>query len=67
MSTHNIHFFFEKYLPETPSYLELEGGREGVVGGGRVVGCGKGDHCVSYVTGVSNRYWLTVGQGLLSL
>ena len=23
--------------------------------------------CVSYITGVSNRYWLTVGQGLLSL
>ena len=32
-------------------------------GGGRVVRrC-----CVSYITGASNWYWLTVGQGLLSL
>ena len=32
-------------------------------GGGRVVQrC-----CVSYITGASNWYWLTVGQGLLSL
>ena len=32
-------------------------------GGGRVVWrC-----CVSYITGVSNWYWLTIGQGLLSL
>ena len=32
-------------------------------GGGRVVRrC-----CVSYITGASNGYWLTVGQGLLSL
>ena len=23
--------------------------------------------CVSYITGASNLYWLTVGQGLLSL
>ena len=34
-----------------------------VFGGGRVVRrC-----CVSYITGASNWYWLTVGQGLLSL
>ena len=34
-----------------------------LAGGGRVVRrC-----CVSYITGVSNWYWLTVGQGLLSL
>ena len=33
------------------------------IGGGRVVRrC-----CVSYITGASNWYWLTVGQGLLSL
>ena len=33
------------------------------LGGGRVVRrC-----CVSYITGASNWYWLTVGQGLLSL
>ena len=36
---------------------------EAAPGGGRVVRrC-----CVSYITGASNWYWLTVGQGLLSL
>ena len=42
-------------------YTHLD--EKGVAGGGRVVRrC-----CVSYITGASNWYWLTVGQGLLSL
>ena len=39
------------------------GGLDEAKGGGRVVR----KFCLSYITGASNWYWLTVGQGLLSL
>ena len=46
-----------------PTRTATVGGGGGGGGGGRVVRrC-----CVSYITGASNWYWLTVGQGLLSL
>ena len=54
---YNICFYEEikKNIPNNPSYLKLWWC-------GRVVW----RYCVSYVTGASNWYWLTVGQGLLS-
>ena len=50
-------FFTCRIRPLSSCFIVL------INGGGRVVRrC-----CVSYITGASNWYWLTVGQGLLSL